>query len=365
MKRGFSIYLDAIRVAAALFVVLAHLAYPRFSGDSLSMLREWDYGRDAVIIFFVLSGLVISYVAERDGTWARFAFNRATRIYSVLVPTLLLTLVYDRLGQTIAPAAYDGWWYAEIPAWQFLASGLSFSNEWIFGHVRLGTNGPLWSLSYEAAYYLLFGVAFFLKGTVRLLLIVLVACLVGPRVLLLLPAWLCGVYAWRLIKQGNAEISKTTAVLLVLAGPIFYGASFTVGLPGFLTAVGENWAAMLGVGAGLWFSNSFIWNTLIAALFMLHLVGVAHLMRSVRLERVGRVIRWLAGASFTLYVLHYPLLQFIHVLLPADMIGRPLVQLVLVLGICFAVAELTERRLKGLRGFIRRKSQPTTVAASS
>jgi len=365
MNRGFSIYLDAARIAAAFLVVLSHLAYPRYSGDSLSALREWDYGRDAVIIFFVLSGLVISYVAERDGTWARFAFNRATRLYSVLVPTLLLTLVFDRLGQSIAPAAYDGWWYTEIPAWQFLASGLSFSNEWIFGHVRLGTNGPLWSLSYEAAYYLLFAVAFFLKGIARLLLIVLVACLVGPRVLLLMPAWLCGVYAWWLIKQGAAGMPKSTAVLLVLVGPIFYAASFTIGLPGFLTAVGENWAAMLGAGAGLWFSNSFIWNTLIAALFMLHLVGMALLMRSVRMERVGRVVRWLAGASFTLYVLHYPLLQFIHVLLPADMLWRPLVHLVLVLVICFAVAELTERRLNGLRGFIRKKSQPNTAVAAS
>jgi len=350
MNKGFSLYLDALRIAAALLVVLSHLAYPRFSGDSLSALREWDFGRDAVIIFFVLSGLVIAYVAERDGSWARFAFNRATRLYSVLVPTLILTLLLDKAGQAMSPAAYDGWWYADMPTWQFLASGLSFSNDWIFGHVRLGTNGPLWSLSYEAAYYLLFGIAFFAKGTQRLLLILLVVCLVGPRVLLLMPAWLCGVYAWRLIKQGTANLSTPTAMLLLLVGPVFYAASFTVGLPVFLTQLGEYLILVSGTGVELWFSSSFLWNTLIAALFALHLVGAAHLLRSADFAGIGKAIRWMAGASFTIYVLHYPLLQFIHVLLPPNMAGRPLVHLALALTLCLLVAQIAERRLADVRG---------------
>src|SRR4030095_922972 len=59
MKRGLSLYLDVVRVSAALAVVVTHLAYPELSGG---MLAPWRLvGNDAVMVFFVLSGFVIAY----------------------------------------------------------------------------------------------------------------------------------------------------------------------------------------------------------------------------------------------------------------------------------------------------------------
>lgn len=103
MSRGFSVYLDAVRFAAAFVVLISHLAYPRFTRGDLQFIRHWDLGRDAVIIFFVLSGVVIAYAAERDGTLGTFVFNRVTRLYSVMAPALLLTIVLDLTGQLIHP----------------------------------------------------------------------------------------------------------------------------------------------------------------------------------------------------------------------------------------------------------------------
>ena len=56
----------------------------------------------------------------------------------------------------------------------------------------------------------------------------------------------------------------------------------------------------------------------VAGLFALHLFGICHLS-----ERVGTIlrpaakpIRWLAGATFSIYLMHYPVLQFLAADLP-------------------------------------------------
>lgn len=61
MTRGFSIYLDALRLSAALLVLVSHIAYSRFSNGDLGWMRALNLGSDAVILFFVLSGFVIAF----------------------------------------------------------------------------------------------------------------------------------------------------------------------------------------------------------------------------------------------------------------------------------------------------------------
>ena len=91
MKRGFSVYLDAVRVVACLIVFAHHLALnfgcykPAASGcGTLGWLIPFHAGHSAVVVFFVLSGYVISYVAsERETTLQQYALSRCARIYSV------------------------------------------------------------------------------------------------------------------------------------------------------------------------------------------------------------------------------------------------------------------------------------------
>ena len=54
-----------------------------------------ELAHTAVIVFFVLSGFVISWAAERDGTAREYILNRASRIYSVALPALALTWLTD------------------------------------------------------------------------------------------------------------------------------------------------------------------------------------------------------------------------------------------------------------------------------
>ena len=64
--------------------------------------RLGNLGNDAVMVFFVLSGFVIAYVADKKERTPRDYFvSRFARLYSVVVPALLLTAIADFLGSHI------------------------------------------------------------------------------------------------------------------------------------------------------------------------------------------------------------------------------------------------------------------------
>ncbi len=64
-------------------------------------------GEEAVIVFFVLSGLVISVSAEkRHHDVTSYGIARLARLWSVVLRALLLTVVCDIVGQHTAREAY-------------------------------------------------------------------------------------------------------------------------------------------------------------------------------------------------------------------------------------------------------------------
>ena len=109
MRRGCSVYLDLVRVIACLIVFGHHMSLnfgcyePTGNGcKARGWLIPFHAGHSAVVIFFVLSGYVITYVAsERETTLRDYALSRCARIYSVAVPALLLTIVLDAFFMTI------------------------------------------------------------------------------------------------------------------------------------------------------------------------------------------------------------------------------------------------------------------------
>jgi len=354
MTRGFSLYLDLLRFLAAMLVFVSHFAYPRFTDGDYSLIRDLNLGSDAVVFFFVLSGLVISYTAEvKDKTLKQYAFSRATRLYSVVIPVLLLTVLMDRIGSSIAPAVYDGWWYNAAPIWQQLLRGWTFSNEWGLFGFRLGTNGPYWSLSYEAAYYLIFGAAFYLRGGLRAGLLILFCAVAGISVLLLLPVWLIGICVYKAVKKESL-MPLPCAWAAVLLPVLFYVLCLWAAVPQILL---EGTEAVLSPGIVkvlFGFSDEFLWNILIGVFVALHLVGVSALARHKPCDvsaGITHAVKWCAGATFTIYILHYPALQFFDAVLPEEMekYVRQGALFLSVLFLCLAAAEISERRLGWFR----------------
>src|SRR5450432_3847495 len=90
----FSDYLDLIRFGAAVAVFLRHIRSDIF-GPWLWQMR--GYGHTAVIAFFVLSGFVIAYTcgSGKHSDLRDFAVSRLARLYSVIVPAILLTIAID------------------------------------------------------------------------------------------------------------------------------------------------------------------------------------------------------------------------------------------------------------------------------
>lgn len=354
MNRGFSLWLDVLRVLATVTVVISHWAYPRFTNGDYIIIREWNLGSDAVIVFFVISGLVIAYAAGRDGDGATFTFNRLTRLCSVMIPALLLTFAFDRIGFGIRPEAYPALFYHPHDFGDFMLRGMTFSNEFrFFDRMRLGTNGPLWSLSYEAAYYALFAAAMFLSGIRRFVVLAAIVVLIGGPILLLMPAWLMGVFVWHAVRRERfVPQSAVVAFALALGGPLLYAIGIGTGLP---IALRDMTAAAFGVADArqvFGFSDEFIWNAMIGLLTTIHLFGMARLWQS-RTTDI-KWIRWAAGASFSIYVTHYPTLHLLDAVLPEPMAGRYaiLITMPFVVGLLFAA--IFERNLKAIRAaFVR------------
>jgi peptidoglycan/LPS O-acetylase OafA/YrhL len=358
MNRRFSLYLDLVRFLAAFVVLISHLAYSRFTDGNYAFLRHWNVGSDVVVLFFVLSGLVIAYTADtKDKTLGAFAFNRLTRVWSVAIPAVVLTIALDRLGSHLNPQAYTGWWFAAHDAGSMLFFGLTFSTEWGLLPFRLGSNGPYWSLSYEVAYYALFAAAFYLRGGWRAAALVVMVPLFGIRPLLLMPCWLLGLFVWRKLRDGF-EVSQARAWFLTLAPLAFYVAALSVGMPKLLLGLTSLVIEPRYLNGLFNFSNEFLWNNLLGLLAAAHFLGVATLYRRAReieRPRIDAAIRWLAGGSFSIYLLHYPVLQFAEAVLPEDwpqIVRHPLL-LAIGLGACLIGAALFERRLGVFRSALR------------
>lgn len=367
MSRGLSLYLDGLRAAAALVVLFSHFAYPRFTNGDFAVVRTLDVGSDAVILFFVLSGFVIAFARHtKDATWKSFAFSRATRLYSVAIPAVALTLAFDAIGKAADPASYDGWWYSAVPAVVTAPVSLLFANEWGPIGVRFGTNGPWWSLSYEVAYYALFGVFVYLRGARRWAVLGAAAVIFGPKVLALMPAWIFGAVVYRRLQtscgrvatEGGAAESTLVAAAIAVGSVLAYGLCLAADIPGALAILTRFGFGSANV-ASLRFSDEFLWDALIGGLFAAHIFAMGILLRaSGSVGTLGRPIRWLAGASFSIYLVHYPALQFIHALLPQGAPYRDFVLLAGTIAICLAFAQAFERPLQAIRGHLCRVGEP-------
>jgi peptidoglycan/LPS O-acetylase OafA/YrhL len=103
LRQEPSLYLDVVRFSAAMVVFLGHAA------------GRWQLGaylHTAVIVFFVLSGFVIGFVAStKERTLDDYWAARIARRSSIVVPALLLTLVCDVIGLSLNRGFYvNGPW---------------------------------------------------------------------------------------------------------------------------------------------------------------------------------------------------------------------------------------------------------------
>jgi len=308
VKRELSTYLDAVRAAAALTVFVGHYSLQHLSGGMFWQFRA--YSDQAVSVFFVLSGFVIAHAASSKPTSGhQFCIERAARIGSVAIPALGLTVVLDGIGSYLFPAHYviGQWGFEGGHTLASLFAGLLCVHE-VWGlHVSQGSNFPYWSLGYEVPFYAMFGVAVFARGRWRVAGLVVCAAVVGPSILTLLPLWCVGVTLYHLCKR--IEVSTACGLVLAAAGmavwAVFELAVWKYGRPGNATGALLKRATLLQ-------------DYVVGAAFAIHVFGVnaAAPMLARAMTAIAAPARWLAGRSFSLYVIHYPVMTFLFACMP-------------------------------------------------
>ena len=351
MNKPFSIYLDLVRFAAACLVYLYHSNQRWLIKDGLPAS---NFGHSSVIVFFVLSGFVIAYITDtREGRLATYAASRLSRVYSVALPAVLLTVVLDAVGRQLYPAIYG------YPFDNFLlrgAASLLLLNEVWFVSITSFSNVPYWSICYEMWYYVAFGMAMFLPKRARLIALAVLALVLGPKVALLAPIWVLGVvlYRWQRLRSLPEWVAWLLLVGSFFGIVIFYQASIPEHAASFIKGgLGEKRYAEYT------FSNLFLSDYLLGILVFLNFVG----MRKV-CPRLGslllpfeRPIRFLAGYTLSLYLLHQPLFLFWAAVIHGDPSGHAYwwTTTGMVAASVFAIGYITENKRHLLKKWIERR----------
>jgi peptidoglycan/LPS O-acetylase OafA/YrhL len=348
LETGFSVYLDLVRVSAALVVLYSHTNVRLLTTN---VLPGEALGHSAVVVFFVLSGFVIAYVTDtRETTPADYAASRVARIYSVVLPALLLPLVADAFGQALFPNAYEGDVTTHgLPALRIALSVLMLNQSWGLS-VQPFSNRPYWSIPFEVWYYVLFGVVVFLTGRRRTLALCLAALLCGPKILLLLPIWLMGVYLyrsqfWRRLDPGVASALYAVSTILVIVFHVVDVEGFCGGL--VKRVLGPD--ALDTLTYSSWFLGDYILGVLVFLNFAAFRAASPIVARP--LLWCEAPIRRAALFTFPLYLFHRPLL----VLAMAIIRGDPRHPLFYAEVVCLAIAGcvvlgvMTERLRRRLR----------------
>ena len=356
-------HLDLVRGLAALAVMLGHLRNLFFvdsyeiRGYSNLLIKiiylATGFGHEAVMIFFVLSGFLVggSVLRSRmDGewSWSPYATNRLTRLWVVLIPALLLGAIWDRGGIFVfrTHGIYGGLIQNHVVQFAVqprLSAKVMLGNALFLQGIEtptFGTNGALWSLSFEFWYYVLFplivlafpaekvGWSTMLYATGA----ILVVFFIGESISLYFLIWLLGGAINLVPISSGQKARRYIGIAVVALLSVLAAVKFKSGFTGY--------------------SHDFVVGVASAALIYALLRSPAQSMAGL----YSRTARGLAGFSYTLYVVHLPVLAFMSAWLARRRWQPDAVHIVAgaVLASCilvyaFVIAYLTEYRTAAVR----------------
>jgi len=338
---NLSIYLDLLRLGAAVVVFLSHAHVFLLPSIKIGPL---GWGREAVAVFFVLSGFVISYVGQvSEKEWRAYLVARVARIMPVALLAIAVIFVADNIGMHANAFYYDfinTGFFTPVSVEAALAY-VTFTNQLWFAHAVFGSGEPYWSLGFEVQYYLFFGLFAFSPRRAKVSLLFLWAAAAGPKILMYMPLWLMGWLTMKCVIE-RPPFRRTISIAMIIASLLlFFSLKFFADRAA--TNMYETWSLTQE-------AINFVYFNLIGVAVVLHLIGTASLLsRAPALfTKTGPAIKWLAGGSFTLYLVHQPLiLMFASFLHPVEEhIAMAAALLIVCFILCFLLAEVAERRKK-------------------
>ena len=368
------IWLDLFRGLAAIEVFLSHLRslmFRSFGSEQSGIFKKLFYfftgfAHQAVIVFFVLSGFFITGTIFRSLDKSKFSplgytTDRLVRLWIVLIPGLILTFIVDRTGLHYfgSNRVYTGIFYmGDINVASHLTVA-NFTGDIFFLQgilvTTFGSNSPLWSLSNEFWYYILFPLILFIfrknETWVKLMLLVLTIIIflfVGKNISLYFLIWLMGsCLVWLKGKFPEPSVPVRNGIIII----------------GTVASV----ICLYKIRTGTSTESSL---DFIAAIFMgilcygcLFMDGIPSFPR--------KIISFVSGFSYSLYVIHLPLCIFLTAAFGVDQQNWGtksfmlyLFILILVTGVSVLFWYCFESRYISLRAVVRKKYFPQTVRLS-
>jgi peptidoglycan/LPS O-acetylase OafA/YrhL len=304
MKQNVSHYywLDLIRFLAALLVVLGHYRVAFFIEYGLLPPTDKNFivlifylvtrlGHESVLVFFVLSGFLVGgksiiKIREHKFDVKTYALDRSVRILLPLIGSLLFIIPIYILCDI------------KIDVLQWLGNLLQLQGIFVDP-----VTGPLWSLSYEAWFYILFGAIGVIFSTdlkgLKLLVcfgILLICALVFTKLnAAYLFIWFSGAVCYLFIPAKPNRIILGLAIFLSLTLLALLQLSYSSRT---LSIIGHN----QGI---LELCFSFCFSILICSI-----VGIRP-NNKVTIA-INRLSIPLAAFSYTLYLTHYPLISLFN-----------------------------------------------------
>jgi len=141
------IYLEFLRGISTVFILGWHMAFLAPTGHPTRLTAYW--GTDALIMFFMLSGLVINLSeTNKPKPVKAFLSNRFIRIYPQFIVGMLLAFIALYVTNTSFPSL------KVILGNFFMVSTMKDYMGYVVPSIQ--SNLPVWSLSFEVAFYIMF-----------------------------------------------------------------------------------------------------------------------------------------------------------------------------------------------------------------
>ena len=306
LTEGSSLFLDLIRAISVQLVVVGH----GIGFCSIAFLLRPPYlplmQNVAVVIFFILSGYLISnsisykIATDKNYSFRYYFIDRFSRIYSAFIPALLFILVIDFISKSLSPYTYlysDAFNTKTLIGNVFMFQDFPFLKYINYRITSFGSGRPLWTLAIEWWIYLWFGVLMIkiIKNKPSLLTLACFGflCIVPAYNLFtgrghgLTMFWLFGVLIgivydkYKTIRLSN--VSKTVILLFVL------------GLAGLRVIMTME-------------EYDPIFAFLLAGSL---LIGMDLCSKIKANKQVATIIRLVANYSYTLYLIHFSIFDFI------------------------------------------------------
>jgi peptidoglycan/LPS O-acetylase OafA/YrhL len=318
------LYLDALRAGAAMMVLFGHTAHFFLPGSFLA--AGWLQGL-GVYLFFLISGFLISlsvFEKRHDPHYGFRAYfiDRSCRIYSAFLPALVLVVVLDGFihtsplyewGRDFTPQDWFGnlLMLQDFPIFQILRRLGMHDSAWFIG--PFGSARPFWTISIEWWIYMLFGgvVLIWLRrtrpiGRMGVLLLIFVAIepayhFVGGYDQCLTILWVVGMGVslfWLHVPNLAGSCAQLTVPRLRRIALIVSAAAAFAIAGRLVSSHSEMLELQFGLSLG-----TFIF----AVLFVLGLAPVPVP------PSLARLAAFLAGYSYSLYLTHYTLLEFVAI----------------------------------------------------